>query len=230
MLQRRIEVPGRLKTNNQAVLDNLDVIQDALRLKRQVTFQYNEYNDAGKQQKRFNGRWYTLTPIRLIYAQEYYYLITFNEEHAKQEGHRWSNPYRVDRMVNLRLADEAAVSDQRISGYRQADQESPAFGVYATDKITMKLEFPVTSGRKDAKGRDARSPMNPIVDKLGLDKDHPPIVRDGKVTLTVKAPLSPQFFGWLMEVGPASGVRLVYPKEAVDAYRRRLEESLALYE
>ena len=61
-----------------------------------------------------------------------------------------------------------------------------------------------------------------LVNVITLDKD-------GVVKVYVKAPLSPLFFGWLMEVGPGTGLRLVYPKEAVEMYRERLKESLELY-
>ena len=43
-------------------------------------------------------------------------------------------------------------------------------------------------------------------------------------TVTLPVVISPQFFGWL--VGLNGSVTLVRPKEAVEAYRRRLTAAL----
>ena len=236
LLQRRIEVPSRVKmADSTAVLDNIDVIQQAMREKKQVMFKYTEYSDQREVKERRNGNWYKWTPIRLVYADENYYLITFNPAYAEVEGGQWASPYRVDRMRNVRVSDEPAVTDKLIANYRREEQESPSFGVYAAKKTPITLEFKAVADRHwpkegygAASGKRMPSPMNAIVDKFGTDvKVYP----DGDIIkVTVEAPLSPRFYGWLMELDPAYGVRVTFPREAVEGYKKRLRETLAMYD
>ena len=233
LLERRIEVPSRVKMANDEVLRNLDVIQQAMREKKQVSFQYTEYTDSREVKAKHGGKHYTWTPIRLVYSNEYYYLITFNPKYVDIEGGRWASPYRVDRMKNVRVSDLDAESNPLVANYRREDQESPSFGVYAAEKVPITLEFDAVPNRRWPEGRGAQSgksmpsPMNAIVDKFGTGVQT--IVSGDKVRVYAKAQLSPQFFGWLMELDPAFGVRLIFPREAVERYRRRLEDTLKMY-
>ena len=117
MIDRRVEVPARIKVRNNSVFHNLDTIQQAMREKKQNEFGYTSYRDTGESYLRHpkNSNRYVLTPIRLVYVCEHYYMLTFNEEHADTEDGRWMNPYRVDRMVNVKVADIPAVKDPRIA-------------------------------------------------------------------------------------------------------------------
>ena len=229
-LDRRIDVPGRIKMENQGVLGNVDIIQDAMRRGKQVSFRYREYNDDCKLVLR-RDKPYTYTPLSLVYVDEYYYLMCFNAYFAEKEGGRWANPYRVDRMVEVQVSDEDAVHHPLVSSFRLGEQVTPSFGVYAADMKTVKLQFRETAGRKNAQGWPLRSPMNVIVDKFGQDVQ---VYRgeDGIVTVVAKAPSSPQFWGWLMEINAsenAAGVKLVYPSEEVETYKGWLKAQLETY-
>lgn len=69
--------------------------------------------------------------------------------------------------------------------------------------------------------------MNPLVDKFGIDA----IVfqnKDGRLPATVKAPLSPQFFGWLLQLSTL--VKIIEPRHAVDRYLNMLNNTSNLYQ
>lgn len=213
MLQRRIEVPGRIKMDNEAIFKNLDVIQQAMRRKRKVSFSYFHYDMNKKKVLNKDGATYQVTPVRLIYADELYYLISFMDKWADVEGHQPFTPFRVDRMTDVRVNEEPATRDERIATYVTEEHISPAFGIYASEKVPVVLEFDPSA-------------MNPIIDKFGLDaavfeKE------DGRARAYVKAPLSPQFYGWLLQLGPA--VKIVSPKRAADEFARMLDRALLMY-
>ena len=170
--------------------------------------------------------------MHLVYDKEYYYLMCFNAYFAEKEGGRWANPYRVDRMIDVKVSEQDAVRNPLISNYKLEEQVSPSFGIWATDKKTVKLRFKETVGRKNPQGRPLRSPMNVLVDKFGNDMQ---VFRgeDGMVTVVTKAPSSPQFWGWLMEINSSEnsvGVKLVYPSDEVEKYKKWLKAQLEMYE
>lgn len=213
LLERRIDVPSRIKMQNQSVLENLDIIQQAMREKRKVAFKYFSYNIDKKKELRRDGHEYILTPIRLIYADEFYYMIVFSDHYADMEGHYAFNPYRVDRMVDVHVSDEPATKDPRIANYITEEHLSPSFGIYAAKKVPIELEFD-------------QEAMNPIIDKFGVDA----VVfkkKRGRARAYVKAPLSPQFYGWLLQLGPL--VKLISPTEAVDEFNALLEQTFNRY-
>lgn len=213
LLKRRIDVPSRVKMQNQSVLENLDIIQQAMREKRKVAFKYFSYNMDKKKELRRDGHEYLLTPIRLIYADEFYYMIVFSDHYADMEGHYAFNPYRVDRMVDVHVSDEPATKDPRIANYITEDHLSPSFGIYAAKKVPIELEFD-------------QEAMNPIIDKFGVNA----VVfkkKRGRARAYVKAPLSPQFYGWLLQLGPL--VKLISPTEAVNEFNVLLDQTLNRY-
>ena len=213
LLERRIDVPSRIKMQNQSVLENLGIIQQAMREKRKVAFKYFSYNIDKKKELRRDGHEYILTPIRLIYADEFYYMIVFSDHYADMEGHYAFNPYRVDRMVDIHVSDEPATKDPRIANYITEEHLSPSFGIYAAKKVPIELEFD-------------QEAMNPIIDKFGVNA----VVfkkKRGRARAYVKAPLSPQFYGWLLQLGPL--VKLISPTEAVDEFNALLEQTLNRY-
>ncbi|MEE1420116.1 MAG: WYL domain-containing protein, partial [Eggerthellaceae bacterium] len=213
LLERRIDVPSRIKMQNQNVLENLDIIQQAMREKRKVAFKYFSYNMDKEKELRRDGHEYILTPIRLIYADEFYYMIVFSDHYADMEGHYAFNPYRVDRMVDVHVSDEPATKDPRIANYITEEHLSPSFGIYAAKKVPIELEFD-------------QEAMNPIIDKFGVNA----VVfkkKRGRARAYVKAPLSPQFYGWLLQLGPL--VKLISPTEAVDEFNALLEQTFNRY-
>lgn len=211
-LQRRIEVPGRVKMQNEGVLKNLDIIQRALREKRKIEFQYFAYDIKKQRVPRKHGCLYITTPVRLLYADEFYYLITFNDFWAKQNKDVFT-PYRVDRMLEVKVSKEPATKDNRISNYKTEDHISPSFGVYAAPKVPVVLEFD-------------QSVMNPIVDKFGIEAPVFMTIGD-RAQASVKAPLSPQFFGWLLQLGPK--VKIVHPSYAAEEFSKLLERTQKMY-
>lgn len=213
-LERRIDVPNRIKMQNQNVLNNLDIIQQAMRAKQKIAFKYFSYNINKERELRRGGHEYILTPIRLIYADEFYYLIAFSDHYADMEGHLPFSPYRVDRMIDVHVSDEPATRDPRIANFATEEHLSPSFGIYAAEKVSIVLEFD-------------QEAMNPIIDKFGIDAVIFEQKRD-RARAYVKAPLSPQFYGWLLQLG--SLVKLIAPTEAVNEYTRLLKQTLNRYQ
>lgn len=68
LMERKIHVPGRIKTNADSVFGNVDVIHGAMRLKRKVEFAYHRRNIEGERREARGGRPHALTPVEVNHA------------------------------------------------------------------------------------------------------------------------------------------------------------------
>ena len=99
LMHKRVDVPSRVKMQNSDALLNIDLIQQAMREKRKIRFRYFHYDAAKQKALNHDGKTYELTPVRLIYSDELYYMIGFRDKWANAgSGHQPFTPYRVDRM------------------------------------------------------------------------------------------------------------------------------------
>lgn len=205
MLERRIDVPGRVKMQNESVFENLDVIQHALRVRRQITFQYFDYDERKRRVLRRDGHTYKHTPIRLLYTEGFYYLVTYSEAHDD-----WVM-YRVDRMIGIEVTDEPFVRNEKAASYDPAAQESLQFGLFneKPQVVTMRLTDPTR--------------MKLVVDKFGAGVESS-AMHDGTVRVRARVVPSPAFFGWLLSM--SEWLELESPKGLVRKYRGRLEAAL----
>ncbi|MBQ6585281.1 MAG: WYL domain-containing protein [Coriobacteriales bacterium] len=213
-LAKRVEVPGRVKMQNESVFSNLDIIQRAMQQDRKLRFRYFNYNFKGQEELRRHGDFYVETPVKLIYADGYYYLITYSDYWSKQPDATAFPPYRVDRMLDVQVSTEPATHDPAIANFKLEDYATLSFGVFAANKVTVMLEFQERA-------------MNLLVDKFGADLTVYEL-EGGLGRAIAKVPLSPQFYGWLLQLRGMA--KLTYPPEAVTEFKQFLDETRALYD
>ena len=125
LLDKRVHVEGRIKMQNESVFGSVDRIQEAIALKRRISFVYFKYDAAKRKALQHNGERYIETPVQLVYAEGYYYLVVFNEKHDD-----FAN-YRVDRMDRIEVLDEPAIKNERIATFDARELERRAFGMYS---------------------------------------------------------------------------------------------------
>ena len=82
---------------NQSIYYNTNEIHSAISNGKQISFQYLTYTITKEETFRRGGNRYTVSPFALIYAEENYYLLTFDRK-AQIFKH-----YRVDRMKNIQI-------------------------------------------------------------------------------------------------------------------------------
>ena len=117
LLDKRVHVEGRIKMQNESVFGSVDRIQEAIALKRRISFVYFKYDAAKRKALQHNGERYIETPVQLVYAEGYYYLVVFNEKHDD-----FAN-YRVDRMDRIEVLDEPALKNERIATFDARELE-----------------------------------------------------------------------------------------------------------
>ena len=220
MLARRVDVPGRVKMQNESVFENLDVIQHAMRVKRQVRFHYFKYDAKKRKELQRGGKYYTCAPIRLVYHGGYYYLLTYNEKYED-----WVN-YRVDRMVDVEVTEDPTPRNRHYENYDPTTQQPWAFGVFnkTPAKVTLAIDTTVLPiERPGFSSVDLSTIVSMVIDKLGPDVETV-ASRDGRVRIYARLVPTEEFYGWLFQMSGL--VQLEAPKRVVNGYRERLAKAM----
>ena len=208
LLDKRVHVEGRIKMQNESVFGSVDRIQEAIALKRRISFVYFKYDAAKRKALQHNGERYIEMPVQLVYAEGYYYLVVFNEKHDD-----FAN-YRVDRMDRIEVLDEPALKNERIATFDARELESRAFGMYSGEPVAATLLVD-------------EEIMGAVIDRFGKDVESVPTgEKQARVYATVMK--SPVLFGWLAQFG--GRVRIEKPTALAQEYRAYLEDIVAAYE
>lgn len=135
-LDRQITVTGRVKQMNEAVLQNIDLLQTAIQAGRQISFGYWEWTVNKEQVLRHGGRRYQLSPWTLLWEDENYYLLAYN---AETDSIRH---YRVDRMTAMEICDSPREGQAAFDALDFTSYSRGMFGMFGgtPEPITLRCE------------------------------------------------------------------------------------------
>jgi len=206
-LDGQVVVYNRPKTVNETIYYNVDKLHSAIYQDLQIRFQYVEWTVQKKQAYRHDGAFYTVSPLHLVWDDENYYLIAF-DENAKRTKH-----YRVDKMRSMEILGERRSQESVNDKTDLAGFAKKTFGMFGGRDQQIRLLC-----------RNALAGV--VIDRFGSDVWIVPRDEDhflASVTVTV----SPQFFGWVAAIG--KDMKIEGPEEVKDEYRAYLEEILQEY-
>jgi len=184
-LQRQVYVSNRIKTMNESIYYNVDAIHQAIAERKKICFQYFEYTVDKQKKFRKDGKYYTVSPVSLIWDDENYYLISYS---SKYNGF---THYRIDKMNNIRLNDEPLETfDQE--EFDVALYAQKIFGMFNGQEQQVTLQFD-------------NSLAGVVIDRFGKDI-HISKSDEKHFTVTLKIAISPVFFGWLFQFGTMAKV------------------------
>lgn len=203
-LRRQVYVDRRVKTENESVYYAIDRLHAAIAAGRVVTFQYFDYNARREKVFRREGKRYVVSPYGLIWSDENYYLVGW------EQGGSGLRHYRVDRMHALTVTSLPREGDASCKNFDLAEYGQKHFHMFSGREAKVRL-------------RCENRFVNVMLDRFGQEAM---LIPDGKdhFTLTVDAVVSPQFYGWLFGLGHE--VQLTAPEWAVEEYRGMLQKAL----
>lgn len=237
----RIHVTGRVKMQNESIFATLDAIQQAIGQQRDISFNYKRY-DAEKrlvEVKAHDGKPRVRTPLFLVYADENYYMLAFDEDDPMHV-----RSYRVDRMHNVLIlgpaaADHVAPSDFDISTY-----ERNTLGMYAghVQHIHLLVAEKMVSNMIDmfgAENVDVSKAANAMCCPRSGESISAAVEGEAKddgegepfqewANMWVRAAVTPVFFGQIAQFG--GDVRIVEPSSVARDYERHLARALCAQE
>ena len=198
LLQRQVYVRNRVKSMNESVYYNVDEISGAISRDRIIRFNYFEF-DVNKQRRyRHDGKVYEISPFALMWDDENYYMLGYDQEAEKLKH------YRVDKMTNIESAETERSGKELFAGMDMSSYSKQVFGMFTGSEQTVKLRF---------ENRLAGA----VIDRFGKEVM---LIPDGEEHFTVSADIavSPQFYAWVFGFGTA--VEILSP----DSARRELAQ------
>lgn len=200
LLDRRIHVPGRITSKRDGVFADIDTLHDAMRKHQKVEFLYFRYGLDGQRCATHDGKPHCVTPVGITFADGFYYLTAWNDEHDNM------TEFRIDRMEKLRVSEERATKNDEITHHTYEGDEHQLFGRFGGDPVTATL---LVDGSK----------VEIIMDRFGAAAEW--LGHDGETAkVAVKIRKSEQFFGWIAGLGGT--VRIGAPKNLQQEYREYL--------
>ena len=191
----------RAKAESETIYYNVDMLYTAIFHNKQIHFQYADWTLKKEMELRHEGAFYRVSPLHLVWDDENYYLIGF-DENAKQIRH-----YRVDKMRNMEIRSYNRTKKAIEQKIDLAAFSKKTFGMFGGEDETVRLicENHLIGVILDRFGKD--------IWLVPEDKDH----FAAQMTVTV----SQQFFGWLTGLGKA--VRISGPEKVRVQYQEYLQ-------
>lgn len=194
-LTRHMYTTGRVKPGNENVFYYVDLINNAIELKKKISFRIIEFDGRKKKVLRHDGEVYVMSPYAMYWSDDFYYVVGWSDKRETMAA------YRIDRMEEPQILDEKVIKKPR--GFRVTDYSHKVFEMFAGEEVRVKLEC-----RNDL--------MKYVIDRFGM-KFETERATDETTYCYVDVCLSPTFYGWVF--GFKGNIRILEPKEAVDEMR-----------
>lgn len=204
-LKKQIVPERRVKAWNERIYYNVDTIHKAIIDDRRIEFRYGQWDRNKQLVPRHDGVPYRVSPWRLIWDHDNYYLVAYDQK-ADIIKH-----FRVDKMSDVRVSKLEREGRDAYETTMTDDYRASHFGMYGGKpvQVAMVVENSLAGVMIDQFGRD--------VEMVPIDDEHFKVYADVAV--------SEVFIGWLIGVG--KGIKIISPDEAVNAVKdtiRRLNE------
>lgn len=198
----QVVVYNRPKAVNETIYYNVDKLHSAIYHNRKITFQYADWTARKETILRHNGALYEVSPFHLVWDDENYYLIAYDENAGKIKH------YRVDKMRSIDVAKLERVKLPEEKKIDLATFAKKTFGMFGGRDVKVTL-------------RCKNHLAGVLIDRFGTDIWMTPSGEDhftAQVTVTV----SKQFFGWVTAIG--KDMKIQAPLDVKDEYRQYLLE------
>ena len=204
LMRRTVLVSGRVKSMNETIYYNVDAIQEAIAQNKQISFRYFDWDFGGK--RKYRDKEYLASPYGLCQDHENCYLLAFSNRYG-------ITSYRVDRMTDIQLTEDARIPCPELTGKALHDHANRLFQMYSGDALDVKMRF-------------HRSLLNVVIDRFGKDTM---LIPDGEdyFNFTVKVAISPMFLSWV--IGFGAKAKILYPQSVVDACKDLCMETMSQY-
>ena len=201
-LHRQVLIAGRVKTMNESIYYNVDKLHQAINNDRQIKFRYYDWNIKKEMEPRYDGRWYQLSPWALMWDDEMYYLVVYDDKHDT------ITHYRVDKMKEINILDDQRKGKEAFRSFNLVDYSKSLFGMFTgkETKVTLEAENYMVGALIDRFGKDI------II--VPVDEDH--------FRTVVTVAVSNHFLGWIISLG--GDVKIVGPDSVVEQMKNMIKQ------
>ena len=89
-----------LRSKNNELFFNIDIINDAIQKRKMVSFKYQDYDDLGNEKDKFDGLRYKVSPYFMINNLGKYYLVG---KHYKYDNHI---NFKMDYIKDIKIEED----------------------------------------------------------------------------------------------------------------------------
>lgn len=205
-LRRQVFVANRVKTVNEKIYYNVDIIHEAISENCQITFKYFELDVDKKKVYRKNGGLYTESPLALSWDDENYYMIVYKKKYGSFAH------YRVDKMESISIIDEKRQLPEE--SFDLSEYTKSVFSMFGGNEVKVSVKF-------------HNSLAGVVFDRFGTEV---PTLRvdDEHFLCNMNVAVSPVFLGWLVGLGDKA--EIISPDSVVSEMKEHLEKLKALYD
>ena len=204
-LVRHMYTTGRVKPGNENIFYYIDLINNAIELKKKISFSIIEFDGRKKKTLRNDGEVYVISPYAMYWNDDFYYVVGWSDKRDKMVANR------IDRMEDPQILDEKAVKKPK--GFRLTDYSHKVFEMFDGEEVRVKIEC-----RNDL--------MKYVIDRFGMKFETEPAT-DETTFCYVDVCLSPTFYGWVF--GFKGGIKILEPEEAVRELKEMATRVLDAY-
>lgn len=193
-----------VKHTNDKVFIIVDRINDALITKKKVSFRYFDFDVKGEKVLRRGGEPYIVNPVALVFSEDNYYLVCYNDKYQDLSN------YRIDKMLDVEVTDDDITPSECVKDFKFYSHPKQSFSMFRgeIEKVTLECE---------------NSLANVIIDRFGEKIKMTPKDSE-KFTVTVPVQVSPTFYAWCFTFGRK--MKIISPQSVADGYKAKLSETL----
>ncbi len=195
----------RAKGTDERLFYCVDTLCQAIRARKQISFQYCEYSLKKRRVPRRDGAEYIVSPYALEWNNDAYYLIGRMGEHER------FTHFRVDRMKDIVMLNQDV--QPLAEPLNAAAYTKRTFSMFEGPVETVEIRF-------------RNHLVTPVLDRLGVEVQITP-QEDGWFTLRADLVVSPGLTAWLAHFG--GDAELIGPAHVRETMRRTLETMLDRY-
>lgn len=206
-LRRQLVVTNRLKTENEDVFSNVDMIHRAISENRKIRFRYYAWSADKRRVFRRDGSFYSISPFALAWDNENYFLVGYDS------GADMIKHFRVDKMLEMSIDKEKREGESAFERFDLASHSKQLFGMYAGDLCAVGFECD-------------KSLADAVIDRFGTDVMMSN--RGETFTFTARVMVSPSFYSWVLGFG--NKMKIVYPEYVADKIAEIARDIVKNYE
>ncbi|MBQ9135190.1 MAG: WYL domain-containing protein [Lachnospiraceae bacterium] len=209
LLNRNFLMSNKIKSMNDKVLKNLDLLYSAMRNNYRVTFQYMKWTPQKKLDFVRKGETYLVSPFAVTLHDDNYYLIAFDNKYQDLRH------FRIDKMQSIKGTDEPREGIEIFKNFNIVDYNQKTFNMF--------------SGREESVQLQCRNALaGAFIDRFGTDITMRPDLQHPNHFITrITVNISPQFYGWLFGLG--KGVKILAPESVITEFEEMAQGILSNY-
>lgn len=202
MLSRQLYLSGT-KAQNEEIFYNVDALRSAIEADSSVTFTYFDWNAKKEKVLRHSGALYRVSPWAMLWDDENYYLIAWDDS-AEMIKH-----FRVDKMQRITVTGQRRGGSDIMENIDMERYAAGTFGMFGGKEIPVTLECD-------------NSLAGVLIDRFGTGI----VLRNmgDRFAVTVPVAVSPVFLAWAAGFGKR--MRITAPADVVQRQKEFLTEAL----